>query len=331
MAAIPVAHAGGQRHRHLRRPHGLALRARKPCRRVLRRQPRTHPGQHVVEAAADAAGGLHRGPAHLHAVGAHRHVAPVAPHVRLGDVTDLVAAPVADLAALHAQRLEDFAAHERFVGRTTRHGGDFARDDVEQVVVGVARAEAVGGFEVREPLDDVGAAEVVRLRPEHQVAGAGGQAAVVDQQVAHLHLARHPRILHAELRQVTLYRVVPLELSGVHQARERGRGHRLGVGGDLEQRLRIDRLTAAGGQFACGARVDDLAVLDDADRETRQAVALHRGVEGGIDRRIGRVRRERQQQGQQQAQARLHASLQAVGNCSLAIICAKLCRRRTTA
>ena len=63
------------------------------------------------------------------------------------------------------------------------------------------------------------------------------QAAVVDQQVAHLHLARDPRVVHAELRQLFDHRVVPAQLAGIDQSREHAGGHGLGVGGDLEQRV----------------------------------------------------------------------------------------------
>ena len=52
--------------------------------------------------------------------------------------------PLADPAARHAQWLEHFAAHQFFVGRAARGRGDFAGDDVQQVVVGIAGAEAVG-------------------------------------------------------------------------------------------------------------------------------------------------------------------------------------------
>ena len=58
------------------------------------------------------------------------------------------------------------------VGRAARGRSDFAGDDVQQVVVGVAGAEAVGRLDVAQPGDDVGAREEVRLGPQHQVAGA---------------------------------------------------------------------------------------------------------------------------------------------------------------
>src|SRR5690606_5554805 len=60
-------------------------------------------------------------------------------------------------------------------------------------------------------------------------------------------------------------------------------GHRLGVGGDLEQRVRGDRITAAGDGLAEAARVDDLAVLDHPDRDAGQVVAFDGGFDGGVE------------------------------------------------
>src|SRR5690606_17635068 len=67
------------------------------------------------------------------------------------------------------------------------------------------------------------------------------------------------------------------------QPRQHRRGHRLGVGGDLEQRCGGHRVTAAGDGLAEAARVDDLAVLDHPDRDAGQVVAFDGGLDGGVE------------------------------------------------
>src|SRR3546814_10679265 len=83
---------------------------------------------------------------------------------------------------------------------------------------------------------------MVRPRPQHQVARPGPQAAVVDQQVAHLDLTRDPRVEHPEIRQVLDHRIGPLQLARIDKVREQAGGHRLAVGGDLEQGIGVDLL-----------------------------------------------------------------------------------------
>ena len=138
---------------------------------------------------------------------------------------------------------------------------------------------------------DVVAGEQVRLRPQHQVAAAFRQAAVVHQQVADRHIPGHPRIVHRELRQVLHHRIVPAQPALLHQPRQHRAGHRLAVGSDLEQRLGGHRIAGAGHGFAETARVHHLAVLDHADRDAGQLVAFDGGAHHGIDRLRGRPRR----------------------------------------
>ena len=99
---------------------------------------------------------------------------------------------------LHAQRLEDAVADEAFPGLPAGGRNHFAGDDVEDVVVGVVAAEAGGRLDVAQRAHDVGAAART-ARDEQQVAGTQAQSAAVDQQIAHGHLAGHPRIVHAEI------------------------------------------------------------------------------------------------------------------------------------
>src|SRR3546814_1627051 len=92
-------------------------------------------------------------------------------------------------------------------------------------------------------------------------------------------LARDPGVEHPEVRQVLDHRIGPLQLARIDKARKQAGGHRLAVGSDLEQGVDVDLLSAARCQLTGGARVDDLAVFDDADRKPRQVVARDGVVE----------------------------------------------------
>src|SRR6185312_8427177 len=113
-----------------------------------RRQPVACPGEHVVQAAADAAGGIHRGGVDDRAVGVDDHVATVATAVRLRHVAHRIAVPAADPAACHPERIEYLASQQLRIGRTPGRGSDLADDYIQQVVVGVAGTEAVGRLDV---------------------------------------------------------------------------------------------------------------------------------------------------------------------------------------
>ena len=135
-----------------------------------------------------------------------------------------------------------------------------------------------------QPGNDVGAGEIVGFGPQHQVAGAQAQAAVVDQQVAHLQVRGDPRIVHAQLRQVPDHRIVPAQAALVDQPRQHRGGHRLGIGGDLEQCVGRDRLAAAGGQFAAGLHRHHPTVLDHTHGQPGQIVMFERLVDQRGDR-----------------------------------------------
>ena len=83
------------------------------------------------------------------------------------------------------------------------------------------------------------------LGKKQQVALAKAKAAAVDEQVADGHLARDPRIVHAETGHVVDDLVVPLDLALVDQGRERRDGERLAGRSGEEDRVGIDRLVAS--------------------------------------------------------------------------------------
>jgi hypothetical protein len=94
---------------------------------------------------------------------------------------------------------------------------------------------------------------------------------------------------HAEVREVPGDRPVPLDLALVRQDGDRRRGERLGVRGDSEQRLRGHRRGIVDPPDAVALRVDDLAILDDREREARDVERLHGRANEGVD--VGRRRR----------------------------------------
>ena len=100
---------------------------------------------------------------------------------------------------------------------------------------------------------------------------AEAEAAAVDEQVADRHLARDPRIPHAEVGHVVDDLVVPLDLAFVDQRRERGVGERLAGRSGEEDRVGVDRLVGGEVAHAPAVRERDLAVLDDGDGHSGHA------------------------------------------------------------
>src|SRR5262249_3098732 len=94
------------------------------------------------------------------------------PHMRLRNVADLIQTKLSDLASSQPSRLEDLTSHELLIRHAGCSGSDFASDDVEEVVVVIVRAKAVCRLQILQPRDDVSAREVIRLRPQHQIASA---------------------------------------------------------------------------------------------------------------------------------------------------------------
>ena len=207
--------------------------------------------------------------------------------MRLRDVVTRSGFPRAD-ATIQAQWREDFRSNQFLVTRAAGGCGHFAGDDIEQVVIGVTGSKTVLWLDMAEPGKDICTREMIGFGPQHQIAAAFGQAAVVHEQVAHLHVLGDPGIEHAESRQVLGHRVIPAQLAGIDQAREQACRHGLAVRGDLEQGLARDLLARTRFAFTGCARVNDLAVVDDADGETGQVIALHDFIEGMINAFVGR-------------------------------------------
>ena len=243
-----------------------------------------HPAGHVLGAGDDAAGRVHV----VVLVDGDRRGALLQHGVRDGHVPPGERRVVARPARGHAGALEDALRDEVLPGHAAHGLDDLARGDVEHVVVGVGGAEARRRPDEAKAADDLAPA-VGRFRPEQEVARAEPEAAPVDEEVADGHLARHVRVPHLEPGEVARDRAVPLELALLdEEAQGRGRED-LGVGGDAEERLRVDRRRLAELADAVALGQDDLAVLDHGDGHARDLEGLHDlghvGVEAGREDR----------------------------------------------
>ena len=337
---VPFATALGNRHGRVGGPFFVPLLGRQPIELLRRRREPIHgPGQHIVQTATYAAGRIHRRRLDDRPFARFERVAAVAPDIRVRDIADLLAIPRADLTALHAERLEYLAAQQRRIRRAAGRRRNLAGNDVQSVVVGVTRAKTVGRLEVLQAGDHIVGREAVRRRPQHQVAGAFGQAAAMHEQIADLHIRGDPRIVHAERRQEFRHRIVPTQLALLHQPRQQRGGHGLGVRGDLEQGLRIHRF--ARGEIPERARVDHLAVVDNADGHAGQVIARDHSVDHavvvGARIRVGRGGRRSAHAKREHSSTKdglgemAHATSHSCARCSPACISSKVCRRRTAA
>ncbi len=104
--------------------------------------------------------------------------------------------------------------------------------------------------------------------------------------VAQRDLAGDPGIVHLEAGIVADDRVVPVDDAIPDQRRHHRRGDRLRQGGELKDRVRIDRVGLALRAHAKPFEIDDLVLVDDGDR--------HAGDAGALPRRFGELLQLRQ-------------------------------------
>ncbi|KAG1388435.1 hypothetical protein G6F60_013719 [Rhizopus arrhizus] len=93
----------------------------------------------------------------------------------------------------HADLVEDAGLQELLVAHARDVLDHLLGDRVQDVVVGIALAEAPLQRDLAQPLHHFGVA-VGRGRPEQQVTGAQAQATAVREQVADRHLPGHERV-----------------------------------------------------------------------------------------------------------------------------------------
>ena len=135
-----------------------------------------------------------------------------------------------------------------------------------------------------------------------QITGAEPQPAAVRHQITDREFAGHVRIVQLKPGKKLGDGIVPRELARVGEDRERGRGERFGVGGDLKQRVRIDPSGVAQGAHAVALGEHHPAVLDDGDGDARRAQRLEPAADVGVEilgtkLSLNRARRERQRGG----------------------------------
>ena len=194
-----------------------------------------------------------------------RHQLAVHQSVRGGHVLHASQVLHAGLAPGHPERPED-PALDPLVPRRPRHLlSHLAGGQEHRVLVTGLRTEAGVRLEVPDPSHDLLAIEVgrvpVRIAPASQTASMG-------QDVADRDLAGHIRVEQLEPGQVIGHPIVPPDLALVDQDADSGGRERLRVGADGEQGVLIDRAPTPELPLAEPARVDDLPVLDDGDRQT---------------------------------------------------------------
>ena len=185
---------------------------------------------------------------------------------------------------LHAERAEDMVVDVLLPSLAADFLDQLAGGHVEDVVVGIAAAKAGRGLQVADPPHRLLARERA-VREEQQIALAEAEAAAMDEQVADRHLARDPRVPHAEVGHVVDDLVVPLDLALVDQRRERGIGEGLAGRSGEEDRVGVDRLVGGDVANAPALRERDLAVLDDRDGDARNAELLAQLLDALVEAR----------------------------------------------
>ena len=245
-----------------------------------------------------------------HRIGAVAPQHAADPGVRKGAVRRGPARLIGGGGVLHAAAPEHFLGHELLPGLAADFLDQLARDGVENVVIGIARAETGRRLDVREALDGFLARQAA-ARDEQQIPCPQPEPAAVDQQIADRHLAGDPRIVHTEPRDVVDHLVVPAELALIDEDGDRRRGERLAGRAGLEDRVGVDLggLAELADAPALGER--GLAMLDDRDGDAGRAGLLAQRLDLGIEAR-GRIRQsgngEREQR-QREQMAQDHAAI----------------------
>ena len=130
------------------------------------------------------------------------------------------------------------------------------------------------------------------------------------EQVADRDVGRRELILQREAGIDVADAAVPRDLAVAHQARDDGRGQRLGDRRKLEDRVDVHGRGLADLAHAEGVEQDDLVAIDDRDREPGHELLVHDlpceflelGQRGG-DLLLGRRLRKRRQRNEQRRNA----------------------------
>ncbi len=136
--------------------------------------------------------------------------------------------------ALGIELVENALIDEVFPFQPGYGWNEFARHNVQLIVIIVLRTKIADGLEVAQAMNDVRACKAVRPRPQHQVAHECPETTAMRKQIGHCEFFRNPRIVHLEVRNIVDNLVVPIKPTLVDEHRERGRRHGLGQGRDSE-------------------------------------------------------------------------------------------------
>jgi hypothetical protein len=136
-----------------------------------------------------------------------------------------------------------------------------------------------------EPREDGG---LVVAEVFEQVTGMVGQAAAMGEDVGDRRVVGDPRVREREVGQVLAHRVRPGHLPALRRGGDHGRADRLRDRGQLEHGVGVDRGGLADLAHAEALGVQDLALVDDADRDSgdrgRREIGLDDPVERGDPR-----------------------------------------------
>ena len=145
------------------------------------------------------------------------------------------------------------------------------------VGVGEGRAEARDRIDIAQRPDQ---GRLVEAEHGEHVVDQPRKPRALGEQVEDAELARDPRVLHLEVRVEIDDTVVPFELAAIDHDGDAGCQKRLRGRADLEDGVRVDRLSAALAPHAEALGVYELVVCNDPDGEARNIEHLHsvRGI-----------------------------------------------------
>ena len=109
------------------------------------------------------------------------------------------------------------------------------------------------------------------------------QAGPVAQQIPQGDVSIRQRIAQAKGRQIPAHRVVPVQLAFFDQQGQRRRGERLGAGSQGKERVGRDRIGGCERAQAVALEINNLSLVNDADRDAGDLPGLEGVADGGID------------------------------------------------
>ena len=147
----------------------------------------------------------------------------------------------------------------------------FPRSEEHQVLVLPRAAKAPGRLQVADASDDLEAV----VRPSGPDRVTAGEAAPMGEKVPDGELPGRVGIVHLEPRYVVDHPVVPAQAAFVDQKSQRGRGERLRCRAHGEEGVLVHGCSARDVTHPVAARVNNLAIPDHGEGQTRDAPRFH--------------------------------------------------------